>query len=236
MSMLGLSWHDTNFIPHLNTNSVMDYFMELSNPFYDKTCNNQIVKMQRLSFDQLVNMVGIEYMLLHAQEPILYVIRKHHRHSPTQTTPLADYYIIAGTVFQAPDLGSVINSRILAAVNHLESSFSEAQSFSRYHPSKGYYWDFKDKAVEKDKVKKKSKSEEESRSNRQVQDRVDFLLADWSAKFQAKALAPPSSDVKQQEKSETKSDMKVEIKEEKLEANENPSELNQPPEKKQRVN
>lgn len=32
----------------------------------------------------LRNMVGLEYILLHVQEPILYVIRKQHRHSPQQ--------------------------------------------------------------------------------------------------------------------------------------------------------
>ena len=30
------------------------------------------------------SMTGIEYELLHAMEPILYVIRKQHRQSPTQ--------------------------------------------------------------------------------------------------------------------------------------------------------
>lgn len=29
-------------------------------------------------------MVGVEYILLHAQEPILYIIRKQQRQSPTQ--------------------------------------------------------------------------------------------------------------------------------------------------------
>ena len=29
------------------------------------------------------------------------------------TVPLADYYIIAGVVYQAPDLGSVIGSRVV---------------------------------------------------------------------------------------------------------------------------
>ena len=29
-------------------------------------------------------MTGIEYELLHAMEPILYIIRKQNRHSPTQ--------------------------------------------------------------------------------------------------------------------------------------------------------
>ena len=59
-------------------------------------------------------MTGLEYILLHVQEPILYVIRKQHRHSPSQATPLADYYIIAGIVYQAPDLISVINSRLVS--------------------------------------------------------------------------------------------------------------------------
>lgn len=58
-------------------------------------------------------MVGIEYILLHAQEPILFIIRKQQRQSPAQVIPLADYYIIAGVIYQAPDLGSVINSRVV---------------------------------------------------------------------------------------------------------------------------
>lgn len=59
-------------------------------------------------------MTGLEYILLHVQDPILYVIRKQHRHSPTQAVPLADYYIIAGVVHQAPDLASILNSRIVS--------------------------------------------------------------------------------------------------------------------------
>lgn len=59
-------------------------------------------------------MTGLEYVLLHVQEPILYVIRKQHRHSPQNVTPLADYYIIAGVVYQAPDLASVLNSRLVS--------------------------------------------------------------------------------------------------------------------------
>lgn len=132
-SPLSLSWHDSAWIPILNTSNVLDYFSERSNPFFDRTCNNEIVKMQRLNPDQLQwafffsligllyfkfvcflrNMTGLEYVLLHVQEPILYVIRKQHRHSPQQVTPLADYYIIAGVVYQAPDLASVLNSRLV---------------------------------------------------------------------------------------------------------------------------
>ncbi|XP_041352609.1 mediator of RNA polymerase II transcription subunit 6-like isoform X2 [Gigantopelta aegis] len=139
---LSISWHDSAWIL-INQTNVLDYFSERSNPFYDNKCNNEQIKMQRLSMDQLNNMVGNEYILLHVQEPILYVIRKQYRHSPTQATPIADYYIIAGVVYQAPDLCSVINSRLLNTVHNLQSAFDEAHSFSKYHPSKGYWWDFK---------------------------------------------------------------------------------------------
>lgn len=127
-------------------------------------------------------MTGLEYVLLHVQEPILYVIRKQHRHSPSQVTPLADYYIIAGVVYQAPDLASVLNSRLLSAVHHLQSSFEEASTFARYHPSKGYSWDFKSqRGVDKTKVKdEKPREEPSSLFQRQ---RVDMLLGELIKKF-----------------------------------------------------
>lgn len=62
------------------------------------------------------NMVGLEYCLLHVQEPILYVVRKQHRHSPTHSTPIADFYIVAGIVYQAPDLLSIINSHMVSII------------------------------------------------------------------------------------------------------------------------
>lgn len=108
---LAISWHHPAWPPILNPHNVMDYFSERTNPFYgrfsqetvtawrqsiviksllftlsDRTCNNEVLKMQRVSADQLVNLQGIEYCLLHVQEPILYVIRKQKRHSPTQVS------------------------------------------------------------------------------------------------------------------------------------------------------
>ncbi|XP_064621620.1 mediator of RNA polymerase II transcription subunit 6-like isoform X2 [Lineus longissimus] len=165
----------------------MDYFSDRSNQFYDPTCNNEIVKMQRLNPEQLNNMPGLEYILLHVQPPILYVIRKQHRHSPTQVTPLADYYIIAGVIYQAPDLCSVINSRMLNTVCSLQSAFDEALSYSRYHPSKGYYFEFKDQEP-KEKSKEKKKEEPSSVFQRQ---RVDVLLGELAKKFPLKPQNQP---------------------------------------------
>lgn len=143
-----------------------------------------MVKMQRVTLDHLNQMVGIEYILLHAQEPILFIIRKQQRQSPTQVIPLADYYIIAGVIYQAPDLGSVVNSRVLTAVHGIQSAFEDAMSYCRYHPSKGYWWHFRDQE-ERDKTKPKAKKKEEPSSIFQRQ-RVDALLLDLRHKFPPK--------------------------------------------------
>ncbi|CAH1364667.1 hypothetical protein MTP99_001026 [Tenebrio molitor] len=229
---LSLSWHDSTWIPILNTANVMDYFSERSNPFFDRTCNNEIVKMQRLAPDQLQNMTGLEYVLLHVQEPILYVIRKQHRHSPQQVTPLTDYYIIAGVVYQAPDLASVLNSRLLSAVHHLQSSFEEVASFARYHPSKGYSWDFKSQKSISDKAKKDEKPREEPSSLFQRQ-RVDMLLGELIKKFplptppQPKAAPPAPVKAGMENGTVDVKDIKTENSQEKIKP---------PPEKKPRLN
>ncbi|KAI5643051.1 MED6 mediator sub complex component domain-containing protein [Phthorimaea operculella] len=196
---LGLSWHDSAWIPLLNPSNIMDYFSERSNPFFDRTCNNEVVKMQRLSMDQLQNMTGLEYILLHVQEPILYVIRKQLRHNSTHATPLADYYIIAGIVYQAPDLASVLNSRLLSAVHHLQCSFEETQSYSRYHPSKGYWWDFKANKglgpfnATQSAPKEVSTAPKEEPSTLFQRQRVDMLLAELVRQFPLPVTQPAPS-------------------------------------------
>jgi len=154
--------------------------------------------MQRQSMEQLKNMTGVEYILLHVKEPILYVVRKQHRHSPEETTPLADYYIIAGRVYQAPDLASVFNSRILSTVHNLQQAFDDAISYARFHPTKGYSWDFSSgKAVADEKEVKKEKPKEEPSSHFQRQ-RVDMLLGEMVRKFPI-PQAPPQEQANRPE-------------------------------------
>lgn len=200
---LSISWHDTAWLPALDPSNVMDYFSERSNPFYDRTCNNEIVKMQRLSAEQLTHMTGLEYMLLHAQEPILYVVRKQHRHSPTQVTPLADYYILAGVVYQAPDLGSVLNSRLLGAAHSLQVALHEAMGFARYHPSRGYWWQFKDNpattpaaAATAATTASTSATGTATGASLFQRRRVDMLLAELAAKFPPEPPKPEPAETK----------------------------------------
>ncbi len=142
---LSLSWCDRTWLPILNLTNVLNYFAERTNPFYDHTCNNEILRMRGIKIDalpELEKMQGTEYVLLHVQEPILYVIRKQKRLSPTATTPLANYYIIAGIVYQAPDLQSIIQSKMLTTIHCLQSAFEECFQYVRFHPSTDYYWNF----------------------------------------------------------------------------------------------
>ncbi|XP_064600046.1 mediator of RNA polymerase II transcription subunit 6-like isoform X2 [Liolophura sinensis] len=228
---LSISWCNSARSHLLNPTNIVDYFSDRSNPFYDCTCNNEIVKMQRVSPDQLQNMVGLEYILLHVQEPILYVIRKQHRHSPQQVTSYADYYIIAGVVYQAPDLGSVINSRLLNTVFNLQSAFEEAQSYSKYHPSKGYWWEFKD-PEETEKVKPKEKKQKEEPSSLFQRQRVDLLLGELSKKFPPKFVAPTQPEKAAEE---VKAEVKVEVKQEKVEEKSTSNSIKPPPEKKPKL-
>ncbi|EDW15527.1 mediator of RNA polymerase II transcription subunit 6 [Drosophila mojavensis] len=184
---LRLSWHDTQMMATLSPQTVMDYFCRKSNPFYDHMCNNETIRMQRLGVEHLHNMLGMEYILLHVAEPILYVIRKQHRHNPSEATPIADYYIIGGTVYQAPDLANVINARILNTVVNLQSAFEEASSYARYHPNKGYYWDFSSNKVLSDKSKNDKKDPNAAKDDNSgtlfQKQRVDMLLAELLRKF-----------------------------------------------------
>lgn len=193
---LHISWHDSMWVPHLNSSNIMNYFGERSNPFYSRDCNNEFIKMQQNTrVDQLTHMQGVEYILLHTQEPILYIVRKQHRYSPTQVTPLANYHIIGGQVFQTPDLGSIINSRMLACVSNLNSAFNELQVYSQYHPSKGYWWQFRNHpdsaaaaaaaatAAAKEKKQKASGGGRDEPASVFQHRRVGALLEDLQTKF-----------------------------------------------------
>ncbi|GFN85586.1 mediator of RNA polymerase ii transcription subunit 6 [Plakobranchus ocellatus] len=230
---LGISWIDSAWVPHLNQGNILDYFSERSNPFYDRTCNNETIKMQRLNPDQMLNMTGLEYSLLHAQEPILYVIRKQHRHSPTQVTPLADYYIIGGSVYQGPDLCSVVNSRLLNTLSCLSSAFDEAQSFARFHPTKGYSWEFKDKEEKEPTSKDKKVKKKEEASSAFQRKRVDLLLGELAKKHPALYSPTSQHPAKAAHAEEMKADVKVEkLPDEKPTSN---GSMKPPPEKKQKL-
>lgn len=58
-------------------------------------------------------MTGMEYVLSDVMEPHLFVMRKQKRTNPEKADPLLAYYILDGSIYQAPLLGSVFASRIV---------------------------------------------------------------------------------------------------------------------------
>ena len=156
--------------------NILEYFCQKSNPFYDKMCNNEIAKMQKLRPEQMSMMTGIEYTLLHVQEPILYVIRKQDRIGPDSATPLVDYYILAGIVYQAPDLNSIIQSRVLNSALNLASALDEFQALSTFNPSTGFSWT----SQQQNKASKTNDRSQRADEFTRFQSKVNTLMKNFS--------------------------------------------------------
>jgi mediator of RNA polymerase II transcription subunit 6 len=90
---------------------------------------------------QKSSMIGYEYQLFLSKPP-LYVVRKVKRTSAKDVTPLSYYYVLHGVVYQAPDLMSVLSSRLQTASHYLSESLDMSFAHYRYNPAKGYFWDF----------------------------------------------------------------------------------------------
>jgi len=126
--------------------NVIEYFS--ISQFYDKTCNNETIKMQS-RFNQfetvemnrgLHDMTGIEYEVTLAMPPQLFVIVKQNRKSPKSVIPVQYYYIIDGTIYQAPNAYMLFANRIMTSLHLINISFKEAFKSVRFDPEKGYWW------------------------------------------------------------------------------------------------
>ena len=54
-------------------------------------------------------------MLYEVMEPHLFVIRKQKRDGPEKVTPMLTYYILDGSIYQAPQLCNVFAARIVSS-------------------------------------------------------------------------------------------------------------------------
>jgi len=126
--------------------NVIEYFSY--SQFYDKTCNNENIKMQSRhnQFDtvemnkSLHDLTGIEYEVTLAMPPQLFVIVKQNRKSPENVSPVQYYYIINGTIYQAPNAYMLFANRIMTSLHLINISFKEAFKSVRFDPDKGYWW------------------------------------------------------------------------------------------------
>lgn len=132
-----LRWSSPEWIQAFGLNSfnVLEYFAE--SPFFDRTSNNQVLKMQFQFNEATVNlsqshpifmknlqkMTGVEFIILINNEPSFYLIRKQERVSPTKTQILNDYYIINSNIYMSPNIYSVVSSRLLNCTLNFKKSF-----------------------------------------------------------------------------------------------------------------
>lgn len=141
-----IQWKNPEWIQQfgLFTGNVLDYFSE--SPFYDRTSNNQVLRMQ-FQFQQippntnpqkylqlkLVEMTGIEFIIATSREPDFWIIRKQRRLSPTQVSIEQDYYIIGANIYQAPKVYDILSSRLLSSVLSIKGSMELLNKMSKFN-------------------------------------------------------------------------------------------------------
>ncbi|KAK2954171.1 putative Mediator of RNA polymerase II transcription subunit 6 [Blattamonas nauphoetae] len=113
--LLHTTWKDTLHYRKdlLSPENVLDYFS--NSPFYDRTCNNQKLKDQGLGIEALQSMTGFEYVLDSHSDGI-FVIMKRERLSKVRYENIALYYIVDGSIYQAPDIQSTVEARLNRAL------------------------------------------------------------------------------------------------------------------------
>ncbi|XP_059063857.1 mediator of RNA polymerase II transcription subunit 6 [Cryptomeria japonica] len=181
--MTGICFRDQiwlNAVP-LDRNFVFDYFA--LSPFYDWTCNNEQLRRRSihpLDMSHLSKMTGIEFVLNEVLEPHLFVFRKQKRDGPEKITPMLTYYVLDGSIYQAPQLCSIFASRMVRALYHISKSFRIASSKLE---KIGY-------DTEGDNVKPDAKSGVESVDFKEIK-RVDHILATLQRKLPPAPPPPP---------------------------------------------
>mmetsp|Transcript_21195 Transcript_21195/g.25517 ORF Transcript_21195/g.25517 Transcript_21195/m.25517 type:complete len:184 (-) Transcript_21195:2581-3132(-) len=106
--------------------AVLDYFSE--SPFYDRACRNEQARRQALLLSRLPIQPGIPEYVLHTKgvEPHLYIILKQQREDHDTVKRLAIYYVLDGTIYQAPTLHAALSARMARCL------FSVGAAFDRF--------------------------------------------------------------------------------------------------------
>ncbi|OBA21654.1 hypothetical protein METBIDRAFT_41185 [Metschnikowia bicuspidata var. bicuspidata NRRL YB-4993] len=145
-----IQWKSPEWIQQfgLHTGNVLDYFSE--SPFYDRTSNNQVLRMQ-FQFQQmppnvhpqqylqtrLAEMVGTEFVVAFVREPDFWVVRRQRRLDPHNTITEHDYYIIGANVYQSPMIYDVLAARLLSSVLSMKKSVALLNQMSTFSISEG---------------------------------------------------------------------------------------------------
>nr|CCA13868.1 mediator of RNA polymerase II transcription subunit putative [Albugo laibachii Nc14] len=149
--------------------------------------------MQRLSTDQLKNMRGIEYEVVPNTAKQLpqqiFGIRKQRREGRTQVKLMAIYYVLEGTVYQAPNVHAMLSSRLRTCSFRVGKAFRMLNKGVRFSPSEGYSWDFstlekKAPVIPSELLQLKLKQTHEKMERKKEQStRVDAIIVQLMKKY-----------------------------------------------------
>ncbi|KAF9459424.1 MED6 mediator sub complex component-domain-containing protein [Collybia nuda] len=151
----------------LTHENVFDYFA--TSMFYDKQSNNQVLRMQTMhtgmpilnEAEELRRFTGVEFALVHAQPPTMFIIQKRERLSPDEVRPLAAYFIMNNRIYQSPDIYTVLSNRLLTSLSSLQSSLDILRTHRPdYTPRTGFVWPIMDPTMQEESAKKKASEDD----------------------------------------------------------------------------
>ncbi|KAI7729978.1 hypothetical protein M8C21_020572, partial [Ambrosia artemisiifolia] len=142
---------------------------------------DQMRSIHPLDISHLSKMTGIEFMVSEVMEPHLFVMRKQKRDGPEKVTPMLTYYVLDGSIYQAPQLCNVFAARVGRALYYISKAFTTAAS----KLEKVGYVDSED-----DSTSHEPKATKETIDFKEVK-RVDHILASLQRKLPAAPPPPP---------------------------------------------
>ncbi|KAI5188413.1 mediator of RNA polymerase II transcription subunit 6 [Nematocida sp. AWRm77] len=113
----------------LTQSNVLVYFS--FSQFYDRNSNNEVLRMQTINNPNidadsfLTKMTGVQYCVHHEEAPFLFVIKKCERLSPEKLLVLDYFYVMHGTIYQAPTEKEVSRTRYTNMVFSMMSTLND---------------------------------------------------------------------------------------------------------------
>ncbi|KAG6817606.1 hypothetical protein H0H87_006234 [Tephrocybe sp. NHM501043] len=151
----------------LTTENVFDYFA--TSMFYDKQSNNQVLRMQTIhsglpvvnEAEELKRFTGVEFAVVHAEPPSIFIIQKRERLSPDEVRPMAAYFIMNNRIYQSPDVYTILSNRLLTSLHSLQTSLDILRSHRPdYTPRTGFVWPITDPSLPTESTKKRAQDED----------------------------------------------------------------------------
>lgn len=131
-------WLQTHQLGH---STVLDYFS--TSPFYEKSCNNEILKMQQrpVTESTLSMLIGIEYIVAESStSSSCYIIYHQLRKSPTSVQLLQVYYVLDGVIYSCPNLHDLVVSRLRTSLYHISKAMDKAIESNTFTSLSGHAW------------------------------------------------------------------------------------------------